>query len=89
MYELRWAISVVAAVVSVLVIIGNPVIGFLIQRRGGHYSAVPMVGGLAGVVACVAMPVDGSAKWFFVPLILDYTYLGLVYVLISELRAKP
>ena len=44
MYELRWAISVVAAVVSVLVIIGNPVIGFLTQRRGGHYSAVPMVG---------------------------------------------
>jgi hypothetical protein len=35
-------------------------------------SWVPLMGGLSGVVALLLCPLAGTARWWWVPLVLDY-----------------
>jgi hypothetical protein len=78
----RWVIAAVLALMSLFVLVGNPVAGFQAERAGRHYSAIPFVGGILGGVACVTCPAIGLSWWVVVPIALDYTVAGFFYVLI-------
>lgn len=41
-------------------------------RTGKHVSAIPLLGGIAGAIATIALPVDGLGRWWWIPLLLDY-----------------
>lgn len=41
-------------------------------------SFVPIVGGVAGVAACIVLPVAGAARWAWLPLLLDVGCLPLL-----------
>ena len=41
---------------------------FVFQKNG---TLVPLLGGLAGVGACLTLALPGLGEWWFVPLILD------------------
>ena len=45
------------------------VFGWLVLRRNG--TLIPLLGGLAGACACLALPVPALHQWWFMPLILD------------------
>lgn len=78
----RWIMAVPLALMSLSIIVGNPVAGIQAERAGRNYSAVPFVGGVLGGVACLMCPAVGLSWWALVPLVLDYTIPGFVYVLL-------
>jgi len=82
----RWIIAVTLALLSLSIIVGNLVLGVQAVRAGRTYSSIPFVGGVSGGVACLMCPAIGFSWWALVPLLLDYTIPGLVYVL---LRGDP
>jgi len=56
-------------------------------------SPTMLVGGIAGCIGLIIMPLEGSWKWAWLPLFLDYgTIPGLIYffhVMWQERHEKP
>lgn len=63
--------------VFLLVALGNLGIALRWYARGESGSLVPLVGGLSGVGACVALPFQTLLHWWWIPLIVD---LGSAYL---------
>jgi hypothetical protein len=62
---------------------------FAIQGRSG--SMVPILGGLAGCLAVLIVPLDGAQRWWWLPLLLDigcapYFPLGITWLLVRKLK---
>lgn len=61
-------------------------------RTGKNYSWVPFLGGVFAVVALLTLPIDGTARFWWIPLIVDITITGFLYAVIVdncfELRKK-
>ncbi len=59
-----------------------------ILRRAAS-SWVPFLGGLSGLVALLAIPIEGMNGWFWLPLLLDWGSLpGTLYSLYFNLFHK-
>lgn len=56
-------------------------IAWLITGNRNQGSMVTAIGGICGMIACFTLPMEGTAKWFFLPLILD---AGCLPLLINE-----
>ena len=79
---IRWTFAAFLLLFSIVVIVGNPVAAYKAKQQGRSYSSIPLIGGLAGTSAILAMPVETSAWWAILPLLLDYTVLAFPIVLL-------
>lgn len=87
----RWIVASVCALLSLFCIIGNPLAGMSAVKQGRNYSSVPFIGGLAGVISILALPIGTwhTRLWFaWIPLVLDYTYPLFAYSLIWDCVLK-
>ena len=83
MDHLGWVIALALFALSVVIIIGNPIAGFIAQRRGRHFSFIPFVGGILGCIACLLCPVP-AVRWFaWAPLVLDLSIPVFWYQVIA------
>jgi len=84
METVRWILAGVAGLLSVTVIVGNPVSGLLAWRRGRGFSMLPFIGGVFGVIALAACPAVGWSWWMLLPLALDLTFVGSAFFLVTD-----
>jgi hypothetical protein len=74
-----WVLSVLLAALALWVFSGN-VIGMIwAARTGKNYSNVPLLAGLLAVLALLTLPIDGARRFWWLPLIVDYTYFLTLY----------
>ena len=84
MVVVLWAVSGLLLAVSLLLMVGNWVIFFQRTRA----SAIPIVGGLSGMVGLILLPVPGSWKFCWLPLVLDWASLpGILYAIWANMSA--
>jgi hypothetical protein len=90
----RTITAVVLVAVFALVAIGNS-LGTLIalrrkraERAPGGVSMVPVIGGVAGALACLVAPVVGLARWAWLPLVLDVGCAPLLALTVVAVRRK-
>lgn len=75
------AIFIACAAINVYAIVS-----YLRYRR--HISAIPFVGGLAGILACFLLPMNGLHSLWWLPPIVDYGTLPMaVSFFIARLSA--
>ena len=80
MQILTWICGITLGI-AFLLLAGSNALGvarYIRQRR--HVSAIPLFGGIAGLVACFVLPVEGLGSFWWLPLVVDY---GSVPLLIS------
>jgi hypothetical protein len=70
---LLWIVSVILIGLSLWVILGNlwTTIGGLFKKRKSFESYVPLIGGVAGMVGMLFLPVPGMRRFWWVPLVVD------------------
>ena len=81
----RWAIGSVLCLTSALAILANVSMILRARKNQNRESFVPLIGGLSGVIALVVFPIAGAAKWGWLPLILDFTWLIAALTLLGFL----
>ena len=85
-----WILLFLLSVIALFVLLGNPIAGIRAVRAGRNYSAVPLIGGLTGCVACLICPIEPVRRFWWAPLILDYTIslfpVMLLWMLIRDRR---
>lgn len=76
-----WIASLLCLTLGGVVVVGQsaavvwrPIASYL-GRPARSFSLIPFVGGLAGAIGMVLLPVEGVWRWAFVPLCLDVTIL--------------
>jgi hypothetical protein len=92
MLLIRWLLTAFLAAVALTVDVGNAVAPIVARKRGRNVSAVPLLGALSGLAACLACPVTGSAKLIPVAVFLDLSvyHLAMLVIRIAARRgAKP
>ncbi len=67
-----WALAAVLLLVGGYVIIMNWAIVFHWLVKKKHSSWAPLVGGVLAAVGLANLPVEAVAKYWYVPLIIDY-----------------
>ena len=90
---IRWILGCLIGVLGVSVILGNWVIIGHGLFKGKRESIIPLVGGVAGVLAIVLLPIPLLHVWWFLPVLLDWgSGLGVLYgagaMLVSFLKGK-
>ena len=68
----------ILAIVFLLITLGNLGLALRWLFRNQHGSFVPLIGGLAGLGACLMLPFPNLRLWLWIPLIAD---LGTGYLL--------
>ena len=92
MFLIRWILTAVLGAGALAVDVGNALAPIVARKRGRNVSAVPLVGVLSGLAACLACPVAGSAKLIPVAVLLDlsvYHLVKLVVRIAAGRRPKP
>lgn len=91
----RTVVAVLLFAVFVLAAIGNSLGTLMVLRRKraegtpGGVSMVPVIGGVAGALACAVAPIPGLARWAWLPLVLDIACVPLLgLTLIAAVRRK-
>lgn len=77
-----WVITILFSSFSLLLILGNPIAGYLIARRGGGYSFYPFIGGISGFIACWLSPWTTARYFSWIPLLADITIPLFFYALV-------
>jgi len=78
-----WAQFILFGLMS-LMFIGSNITSLIEARRcGGNTSLTLFLGGVFGVIAVLACPIEGAWVWFWVPVILDP---GSLFTLVKILR---
>jgi low temperature requirement protein LtrA len=69
-----WFVSILFGALALFILSCN--IAGLIWARwtGRNFSAVPFIAGVFTVLSLLTLPVDGVARFWWVPLIVDYTF---------------
>jgi hypothetical protein len=92
MILIRWFLTAVFAAVALTVDVGNAIAPIVARKRGRNVSAVPLLGALSGLVACLACPAAGSGKLIPVAVLLDlsvYHLAKLVLLIAAGRGPKP
>lgn len=75
---LLWILTAIAAYVFALQAISNLAISIRQVRLKSSETLLLLVGGLAGVVAVLLMPVEGVRRYWWIPLLVDMGSLPIV-----------
>lgn len=72
-----WILGLAFTVTFVLLAAANgwSVLNYLVKKR--QVSAIPLIGGASGALACWVLPVPGIGNWWWLPLLLDYGTIPL------------
>ena len=84
MLLIRWLLTVFFAVVAVLVDTGNVAGAIIARKRGRNFSAVPIIGALCGVVACLLCPMIRARYLIPVAVVLDVSMASLAFWLFKK-----
>ncbi len=76
---MAWAWTILFGAMSLFLIVGNPVAGIIARMHNKHYSFVPLLGGIFGVLCLLVCPIRRAHYFAWVPLILDYTFPAFLY----------
>ena len=76
---LAWALAAILGLPSLLLIVGNPIAGFIARRHKKNYSFVPFLGGILGILSLLFCPVHAVRYFAWIPLILDFTFPMFFY----------
>ena len=76
---LKWLFPILLLLMFLWCVLGNT-IGLAVvafqqkysPKKVPNSSAVPLIGGISGMIALLIIPIQDVAKWWWVPLILDY-----------------
>jgi hypothetical protein len=79
MTPLRWVLFVLMSAFSGLITIGNWGCPMIAYREKRNVSIVPLIGGLSGCLVLLLSPIQGAARFWWAPLLLD---LGCVPMLL-------
>jgi hypothetical protein len=84
-----WCMAWILGAVFVFVSFANAAIAVRWRTRGISGSLVPLVGGLAGLIAFLTLPFVTLNHWWWIPLLLDLGtgYLVIATVLFAVQRA--
>lgn len=89
MQTVQWIAGVALAIAFLVFAVSNGIAVVTYLRRRQHVSAIPLFGGLAGLGACLLLPVEGVRSYWWLPLIIDYGSLPLfVYFFASRIKAS-
>jgi len=83
-----WVIACLLLLLSAMITLGNAgvVLRWMLQRK--RSSFLPVVGGFWGMVGVLVLPLKGSAKWCWIPLIADLGSAPMLVFLILTLFRK-
>lgn len=86
--SIRLVLSILFGLLSTLILASN-VTNIVRSRRDKQYrSFVPLLSGLAGIIALVSLPGRIDYRWYVVPLIVDYTWLIFAIAAVDWARRK-
>ena len=84
----RWVAGGTLLGLSAAVIVLNWVLIVLTAVRKKHISGVPLAGGLAGVLGLLMIPVAGSLRYWWIPVLIDYGFafsiVGAMYTFVRN-----
>jgi hypothetical protein len=83
MIIILWIISLVFMIIGIYISIMNWAVFFnnyLFRKK--WTSAIPLIGGLSAALGLICLPINGSWKYFWVPLLIDW---GSIPVIIASL----
>lgn len=84
-----WVVGILLGIVFLVVFLANgiAVVTFIAKRR--HVSAIPLIGGIAGSLALLALPIPRVSAYWWIPLVIDYGTLPMVaYFFLSRITAS-
>ena len=89
MHIVSWIAGAVLGIVFLVLAVSNGMVVASHVRQRRHVSAIPILGGLAGLGACFLLPVDGVRSFWWSPQIIDYGSVPLfVAFLASRIAAS-
>ncbi len=77
---LRWLIGGLLLVFFAGAATTNIILAIRARLHGEHHSLVPFVGGLAGCLGLLILPLEALHAWWWVPLIID---IGAGYLMLA------
>lgn len=88
MTTIQWVAGAFLLALSALVIILNWAILAVCIRTRRHISGIPVVGGLAGILGLLILPVEGAfSRFWWVPPLVGYGFafsiVGAMYLALS------
>ncbi|MBV9265368.1 MAG: hypothetical protein JO061_04285 [Acidobacteriaceae bacterium] len=86
MLALRWSLAALCLFVFAVLALANAyALGANLCRK--HISAVPFVGGIAGMLGFLAIPIASFNHWWWLPPLADYGSLPVIIVFfVSRVR---
>lgn len=70
-----------------LLVAGNNIASLIeARRRGGGTSLTLFLGGLFGIAAAIACPIEGAWVWFWIPALLDPGSIPAVFKILRDRR---
>jgi hypothetical protein len=81
---MRWVAFYIASCVFIAVSSANMVYTILWALKRKRNSFVPVIGGLAGLIAMLIVPIEGARKLAWIPLFVDVGCLPLVIAAIAD-----
>jgi hypothetical protein len=89
MHTISWIGGLTFGVVFLALSTSNFVVVASYLRHRRHVSAIPLLGGLAGIGACFLLPIPCVRSFWWVPLIIDYGSLPMfIYFFASRIAAS-
>ena len=79
MYIVKWVCAVVLGLTFLALATANAwaVVSYFRSKR--HVSAVPVIGGFCGSLALIVVPIYVQRGWWWLPLVLDYGSLPMLF----------
>jgi hypothetical protein len=88
MKTLLWALGTVLLAVFVSGATVNLAVAWRFCSRGQRESLIPFLAGCAGAVGFLILPVNGLARWWWIPLVIDLGSAPMVIVALATLLRK-
>lgn len=88
MNVLVWAISLVFLWIFIGIAMTNAITIIRYYSRGQTGSLMPFFGWVSGVIGIAIMPIDGSWKFAWLPVFLDFWLVPAIYSAIKRLLSK-
>ncbi|MCA8915905.1 MAG: hypothetical protein KDB90_10880 [Planctomycetes bacterium] len=91
MIAVRWTVAGLLAALFVLLALGNGSIAFrafVLKQKAPSW--IPLIGGVAGAIAFIVVPIGGLWMWAWIPLLLDWGSIpGLMHTALFWLFVVP
>ena len=80
MYVLRWIIASALFLLFAYFLAGNVaiVVGRILRSKN-HHSFAPFLGATSAFVALIVLPVEGTSRYCWVPLVVDPWFLFFIF----------